>query len=664
MKANIRTTKFAVVPAVHGYDQDFGCHCWLAQQCFGLAAVWIMTLLVSAFASSPLLAAEQRPPNIVFIMADDLGINDLSCYGRTDQSTPHLDRLAKQGIRFTNAYAAQSVCSPTRAAIMTGKSPARLHLTTFLPGRPDTPSQLLLHPAIQQQLPLSDLTIAERLKAAGYATACIGKWHLGGEGYLPTDQGFDLYHPGQSRTTPTETEGSKGEFDLTAAAEKFIEQNKGRPFFLYLPHHTPHVRLDAHESQKKKHAAAFNPVYAAMIETMDASVGRLVARIDELGLSDNTLIVFTSDNGGLHVPDGDSTPATHNTPYRAGKGYGYDGGLRIPLIARWTGTFRPDQTIQERVISTDWPVTMLALAGVKTADQFDGVSLSELLKHGTPLAQRALYWHLPHYTNQGSRPFGAILDGDRKLIEHYEDGRCELFDVAADIGEATDISSREPATVAQLRGKLEKWRRDLKVQSNTANPRFNDELWQQLYRKVDTSNVRPETTAAATELHLSQWRAGMNRVVSKKQKQERVDIAELVGTGAVILSAADAKVHGTKLTYESEPHKDTLGRWTDSADYASWEFEVPRPGTYQVELLLGCGKEQGGSKMELTCNDQSLTFTVPETGHYQRFVPTQIGELKFVEAAPQSLTIKVLKQQGVGAMDLRRITLRGITPDR
>ena len=217
-------------------------------------------------------------PNILFILADDLGINDLGCYGRRDHRTPHLDRLAAAGTRFTSAYCAQPICSPSRAAILTGKHPARLHLTTYLPGRPDCPSQKLLHPAIRMEVPLEEKTLAERLKEAGYATACIGKWHCGGKGFGPLEQGFDLYHAGQANTQPSETEGGKGEYDLTAQAEGFIEANRNRPFFLYLAHNSPHIPYAARTNLVAKNKGAFEPVYAAVIETLDDTVGRLLAR--------------------------------------------------------------------------------------------------------------------------------------------------------------------------------------------------------------------------------------------------------------------------------------------------------------------------------------------------------------------------------------------------
>ena len=261
-------------------------------------------------------AAEQ--PNIVLILADDLGINDLSCYGRKEQPTPNLDALAAQGMRFTSAYCAQPICSPSRAALLTGKCPARLHLTNFLPGRADAPSQKLLQPVIEGQLPIEETTIAELLRAAGYATACIGKWHLGGAGFGPKEEGFDFVFTGHPQTTPSATEGSKGEIERTAEAEKFIDANKDRPFFLYLPHDSPHIPFAATPAEMEQHKGAFNPTYAAVIARLDDAVGRVLKKIDALGLAERTVFIFASDNGGLHVLESPGTPATHNTPFAAG----------------------------------------------------------------------------------------------------------------------------------------------------------------------------------------------------------------------------------------------------------------------------------------------------------------------------------------------------------
>ncbi len=635
----------------------------------GLALCLALPSAAAAVEPSADSPADARHPNIVFIVGDDLGVNDLSCYGRRDQPTPHLDRLANEGIRFTSAYAAQSVCSPTRAALMTGKTPARLHLTTFLSGRPDAASQLLLQANIEQQLPLAEQTIAELLKPAGYATACLGKWHLGGKGFLPTDQGFDMYFPGHANTTPAAGEGGKGEYELTAQAEKFLEANKDRPFLLYIPHNCPHVPLAAKPELIEKHQGAFNPIYAAMIETLDDCVGRVVAKVDALGLAERTIIVFTSDNGGLHVPEGPNTPATHNTPFRAGKGFCYEGGLRIPLIVRWPNHVTKGKIMDTPVISTDWVPTLLELTNIAPAEKLDGVSLAGLLTRGDALPARPLFWHMPHYMNQGSLPSGAVREGVWKLIEHYEDGRCELFNLASDVGETADLAAQEPGRVAELRGKLENWRREVNAQENAPNPAFNALPWRALYQDVDVSRLAPEASAVPMGARLKEWRALMNQVVSQKKQPPGGDSAGAtsdsalpasigLGAGATLLHARDAKVHGMKLRYEPQPHKDTLGFWIVKDDWAEWEFESPKAGNFEVQLLQGCGKGSGGAEIEVATAGQTLTMTVEETGHFQRFIPRTIGTVKLDQPGKYTLSVKAKTKPHGAVMDLRRVTLR------
>ncbi len=436
-------------------------------------------------------AAAPPRPNIVFILADDLGPNDLACYGRCEHHTPHLDRLAGEGSRFTCAYVAQPICSPSRAAILTGKTPARLHLTTYLPGRPDCPSQKLLHPVIEQQLPLGEKTVAECLHDAGYATACIGKWHLGGTGFLPTDQGFDFYHPGNAVTKPSATEGGKGEYDLTARAVEFMEKNRDRPFFLYLAHNTPHIPYSARAGLVSKNAGAFEPVYAALIETLDDTVGLLLAKLDALGLGDRTLVIFTSDHGGLHVPEGPHARVTHNTPFRAGKGYLYEGGLRVPLIVRWPGRVPSGRVVDTPVINTDWLPTLAEIAGAP-APRF------------------------PHYTNQGSQPAGAVRDGDWKLVERYEDGGVELFNLAKDIRETNDLSLREPRRVARLKRELAAWRERVRAQTNAPNPNFDPALQRALYLDFAPSRFDPLHADAEMWARLAAWRNQMDAVLQKR----------------------------------------------------------------------------------------------------------------------------------------------------
>src|SRR5207244_1766640 len=256
-----------------------------------------------------------------------------------------------------------------------------------------------LHPVIEQQLPLAEKTLAECLRDAGYATACIGKWHLGGPGFLPTDQGFDFYHPGNAVTKASPTEGGKGEYDLTARSMEFMEKHKGRPFFLYLAHNSPHIPYAAKSDLVAKNASAFEPVYAALVEALDDTVGLLLAKLDALGLRHRTIVIFTSDHGGLHVPEGPHARITHNTPFRAGKGYLYEDGLRAPLIARWPGKVPAGRVVETPVINTDWLPTLVEIAGARSPRDLDGVSMASLLLGRGQPKERRLSWHFPNYTN-------------------------------------------------------------------------------------------------------------------------------------------------------------------------------------------------------------------------------------------------------------------------
>ena len=383
-------------------------------------------------------------PNVVFILCDDLGINDLHCYGRQDHHTPSLDRLAGQGMRFTSAYCSQPICSPSRAAILTGKAPARLHLTTFLPGRPDCVSQKVLQAEIQMQVPLEEMMLPQYFKKAGYVCGAFGKWHVGGKGFGPREHGFDFYHPGKANTEPSATEGGKGEYDLTATAVKFIEDHRDRPFLVYLAHNSPHIPYAAQPQRVKNNATAFEPVYAGVIETLDDTVGRLLARLEALKLADKTIVVFTSDNGGLHVPEGPHPRVTHNTPYRAGKGFVYEGGMRVPLIVRWPGHVPAGKVVDDPVINTDWIPTLLDLAGQPPPSGLDGVSFAALLRGTGPAPQRPLFWHFPHYTNQGSRPSGAVREDHWILVEYYDEPRTELYDLRRDISQQHDVAAEHP----------------------------------------------------------------------------------------------------------------------------------------------------------------------------------------------------------------------------
>lgn len=454
--------------------------------------IWLNVVLVLAWLPAAAARAAESKPNFVFILIDDLGARDLGCYGSTFYETPHIDRLAARGVRFTSAYAACPVCSPTRASILTGKYPARLHLTDWLPGRGDRPDQKLLRPKIRQHLPLGQVTMARALRPLGYVSASIGKWHLGAPPYYPEKHGFDV-NVGGTQTgsppggyfrfrTPTLTARNDKEYltdRLTEEAEKFIAQNHNRPFFLYLAHYAVHIPLQAKKEllvrfrAKKAHGVQTNALYAAVIASVDQSVGRLVKKLETLGIADRTVIVFTSDNGGLSVREGPNTPATSNLPLRAGKGYLYEGGIREPLLIRWPGVTRPGGVCDVPVCSVDFFPTFLEIAGVKDAQRGDdGVSLVPLLRGKGGLKRDALYWHYPHYSNQGGKPGGAIRQGDYKLIEFYEDGKLELYNLRQDPGEKTDLAATLRDKARALHRRLQQWRKAVDAQMPRPNPNY------------------------------------------------------------------------------------------------------------------------------------------------------------------------------------------------
>lgn len=461
-----------------------------------------------------------RPPNILFILCDDLGINDLHCYGRKDHHTPNLDHLATQGIGFTSAYCAQPICSPSRAAILTGKTPARLHLTTYLPGRPDCVSQKVLHPEIEHEVPLSEKMLPQYFKEAGYISAAIGKWHVGGKGFGPLEHGFDVYHEGQPNTKPSATEGGKGEYDLTTFAQSFIETNRNRPFLVYLAHNAPHIPYDAQKFRIEHNSRAFEPVYAGVIETIDDSVGRLLATLDSLKLSDNTIVIFTSDNGGLHVPEGPHPKITHNTPYRAGKGFVYEGGLRIPLIVRWPGHISAGRKTDVPVINTDWIPTLMELAGLDAPSGLEGRSFAPLLTGSGSLPSRDLFWHFPHYTNQGSRPTGAMRRQNWVMVEYYDEEAVELYDLSSDVTESRDVAAQNPDRVAAMRAALAAWRSRIGAQTNRPNPDFDPAKFKDLYVDVDASRFNPAKANESQWQKMADWRKEMNAVLPRGKEKK------------------------------------------------------------------------------------------------------------------------------------------------
>ncbi|MFQ6132905.1 MAG: sulfatase [Armatimonadota bacterium] len=461
----------------------------LVGKSFGVGLAGAAALLSARKAGAP--RAQQQQLNFIFIHIDDMGWTDLACFGSDLYETPNLDRLAEQGVKFTNAYAACTVCSPTRAAVMTGKYPARLHVTDWIHGH-KRPKAKLAIPEWTEYLPLEEVTIAEALKAAGYTTCHIGKWHLGYEDRWPDKQGFDFnfggYHRGQPPSyfspykIPSLEDGPEGEYltDREAAeACRFIEANKDGPFFLHLPHYAVHTPLQAKQELIEKYRAKIqpgmrhtNPTYAAMVHSVDEAAGRIMAKLDELGIAERTVIFFTSDNGGLRPR------STDNGPLRAGKGSAYEGGVRVPLIVRWPGEAKPGAVCDEPVISTDYYPTILEMAGAegdpKHNANVDGESIVRLLrKPDAKLKRDEIYWHYPHYHPGGATPYGAIRARDWKLIEFYEDMHVELYNLKQDIGEKNDLAEKMPKRADRLRRQLHAWREAVGAQMPTPNPNYD-----------------------------------------------------------------------------------------------------------------------------------------------------------------------------------------------
>ncbi|KKL92384.1 hypothetical protein LCGC14_1885230 [marine sediment metagenome] len=488
-----------------------------------LCLIWCAIIAV-AFASAGICTAQppaaKDPINFVFFLVDDLGYMDIgannpNCF----YDTPNVDRLAGSGVRFTNGYAACPVCSPTRFSIMTGKYASRADATNYFSGRR---AERFASAPLHNRMDLEEVTLAEALKEHGYATFFAGKWHLGPKApFWPENQGFDVNMGGISLGgpyggkryfspygNPRLEDGPDGEHlpdRLAAEACRFIEQNKDRPFLTYLSFYSVHTPLIAREDLRKKYQAKAerlglldkkqfaaeeqnfatnqprkvrivqsHAVYGGMVEAMDLAVGRVLSKLDALGLADNTAVFFMSDNGGLSTSEG---LPTCNLPLRGGKGWLYEGGIREPYIIRWPGVTRGGATCDVPVISTDFYPTMLDMAGLppKSEQHLDGVSLVPLLKGDGKIDRDALFWHYPHYGNQGGFPGGAIRMGNWKLLERFEDGRVHLYNLAKDLGEKNDLAEKQPERVEAMRKRLHAW-----------------------YKQVDAKFLQPKTDSKET----------------------------------------------------------------------------------------------------------------------------------------------------------------------
>jgi arylsulfatase A-like enzyme len=458
-------------------------------------------------------------PNIVFILIDDLGWKDLGCYGSSFYETPHLDRLASEGLRFTDAYAACPVCSPTRASIMSGKYPATVGVTNYI-GAPLGVGKLIDAPYVTQ-LELSEKSVASALREGGYTTWHVGKWHLGKRPYFPDRHGFDVNIAGCGWGSPkngyfspygleTLPDGPEGEYltdRITDEAIRLIrETDDAKPFFLNLWHYAVHTPIQAphrelvekyeakakamgldkvealregeyYPSEHKKNKRVIRRLvqsdceYAAMVEHMDASIGRLLQALDDCGKADNTLVVFTSDNGGLSSA---GRSPTCNAPLHEGKGWMYEGGVREPLIVRGPGVAKPGSLCAEPVTSPDFYPTFLELAGMppQPEQHMDGVSILPLLHGAEKLEREAIFWHFPHYCNQGGTPGCSVRAGDYKLIEFFEDGRLELYNLRDDLGERNNLAAAEPETADRLHKLLKDWRESVEAKLPVVNPNY------------------------------------------------------------------------------------------------------------------------------------------------------------------------------------------------
>jgi arylsulfatase A-like enzyme len=454
----------------------------------------LSTLLAMLGFALTINAAEK--PNIVFILADDLGYTDLACYGSKYYETPNIDRLAKEGMRFTDGHSSGPNCQPSRAAMMSGQYGPRTGVYTV--GNIDRFNwqSRPLHPVENvTQLPMDKITIAQALKDAGYATGMFGKWHLGHGDYHPGKRGFDEAIESSGvhfnfKTDP-ETDYPKDEYladFLTDKATDFIRRHKEQPFFLYLPHFAVHQPLQAkkemikHFEGKTPVGGHNNPTYAAMIKSVDDSVGRILALLDELKLADNTLVIFSSDNGGVggYVREGvkKGGDVTDNAPLRGGKGMLYEGGHRVPWIFRWPGKVPEKVVCDQTIIGVDLYPTLLDVAGVKRPANYtlDGLSYAKVLTTGgkEQLKRDGIFWHFPGYLGAGENtwrtlPVGAVRSGDWKLMEFFEDHRLELYNLKNDLGEKNNLAEKMPDKTKEMLAKLHTWQQEIKAPMPTPN---------------------------------------------------------------------------------------------------------------------------------------------------------------------------------------------------
>ena len=524
-----------------------------------MTAVFITIVFLSTVcdlsAANPRQNQAARLPNVVFFLVDDLGWSDVGCFGSSFYDTPNIDQLATEGVRFTDGYAACHVCSPTRASILTGKYPARMNLTDWIPGRGNFPFQVLANAEKVLNLKREETTLAEVLKDLGYETALFGKWHLG-QDTNPTEHGFDIHVPHSVNSNlgrrgflnPKDIPGLDGgeyvtDF-LAELAAQYIEEKKDKPFLLYMSHFSVHDPIQGRPDLVKKYQKKLasmppqvgpdyilegnpdsptypsraeldeliklpeyadtyksypndlvkvkqiqdNVQFAGMVESVDQSLGTLVAKLEELGLEDNTIIFFMSDNGGMSVMNGtprrevpkeilDARTSTSNLPLRGAKGWLYEGGIRVPMIVKWPHKGKKGTICDEPLISVDFYPTILEMVGAEDKiKDIDGKSFTRLVQ-GKKMDRGPIYWHFPQYSNHGMQsPGGAVRYGNYKLLEYYENGTVQLFNLKDDIGEQNDLSKIEVQKAKELTAKLHQWRKDVNAQMMSPNPEYDPAL--------------------------------------------------------------------------------------------------------------------------------------------------------------------------------------------
>lgn len=600
---------------------------------------------------------KRQQPNVVFILIDDMGWRDLGCFGSDFYETPNIDRLAASGVSFSNAYASCHVSSPSRASLLTGQYPATVGVTDWLPGRREYPFQKLSTTVVTQDLPHESYTMAEVFRDNGYATACIGKWHLGETGSVPQEHGFDMHVPDgylrgwpDTYYAPFNMNGYNGEAGdyltdkMTDEAIAFIDEHKDSPFFLFLSHFAVHDPIEGRADLVKKYTEKLakmpasdiepyilegnpddpdalgreelleclkNPVYAknhrilpkdvvkikqiqdnvhfaAMVESVDESVGRIMHTLEENGMDENTIVVFFSDNGGMsaanygnpnRVCNPDNLNASYSTavyPLRGGKGWMYEGGLRVPLVISWKGHCAVGHTTQTPVTTPDLYPTLVSMTGAKMKEKvaFDGVDISPLLKKKN-IAERPVFWHFPHYSNHAMiTPGGAVRMGDYKLIEYYENGTVQLFDVVNDERETNDISAEHPEIVSRLHKMLNDWRVSVGAQMPKRNLAYDEIIDKDRYESAVADRFWP---CRLVNQNYSCDYGILEQYRTPASLKLEVDIK---------LASALSAVDSYKLTADEAYNKTAIAFWKDLKENHMKEIYGDDDRIYKWNLLI------------------------------------------------------------------------------